>query len=131
MNTKTKSFIAPTITLLALAVPGLAQAQAQTPAYQNPKAPLETRVADLMSRLTDDEKISLLAGTDFTTKPIPRLGVPPLAMADAGQGVRGGSEFDPRPGDRFSLWRGDGFDVESRFDWPRRRADRHRGAEQR
>ena len=99
MKTTPTSFLLPSITLLALTVPGLAQAQ--TPAYQNPNAPLETRVADLMSRLTDDEKISLLAGTDFTTKPIPRLGVPPVAMADAGQGVRGGSDSTLGPATAF------------------------------
>ncbi len=76
-------------------------AEAQTPIYQDAKAPLETRVADLMSRLTDDEKISLLSGTDFTTKPIPRLGVPPMAMADAGQGVRGGSDSTLGPATAF------------------------------
>ena len=96
---KTTSFLLPAITLLTLAVPGLAQTQ--TPIYQDAKAPLETRVADLMSRLTDDEKISLLAGTDFTTKPIPRLGVPPMAMADAGQGVRGGSDSTLGPATAF------------------------------
>ena len=96
---KTKIFLLPSITLLALTVPGLAQTQ--TPTYKDAKAPLETRVADLMSRLTDDEKISLLAGTDFTTKPIPRLGVPPVAMADAGQGVRGGSDSTLGPATAF------------------------------
>ena len=90
---------------LALALPltlGFAAcAHAQTPTYKNPAAPLETRVADLMSRLTQDEKISLLAGTDFTTKPIPRLGVPVVAMADAGQGVRGGSDSTLGPATAF------------------------------
>ncbi len=76
-------------------------ANAQTPVYQDARAPLESRVADLMSRLTDDEKISLLSGTDFTTKPIPRLGVPPMAMADAGQGVRGGSKSTLGPATAF------------------------------
>ena len=79
---------------VSLALPLLAAltetASAQTPTYQNPRAPLEQRVSDLMSRLTQDEKISLLAGTEFTTRPIARLGLPPMAMADAGQGVRGG-----------------------------------------
>ena len=90
---------------LALALPltlgFVGCANAQTPVYRDAKAPLETRVADLMSRLTDDEKISLLSGTDFTTKPIPRLGVPPMAMADAGQGVRGGSDSTLGPATAF------------------------------
>jgi beta-glucosidase len=62
------------------------------PAYKNPGAPLEQRVDDLFSRLTQDEKLSLLGGTGFSVQPIPRLGVPETVMADAGQGVRGGPD---------------------------------------
>ncbi len=71
------------------------------PVYQNPRAPLESRVSDLMSRLTQDEKISLLAGTEFTTQPIPRLNIPAMSMADAGQGVRGGMESTLGPATAF------------------------------
>lgn len=83
--------------MLALAAP----AYSQTATYQDPKAPLEARVSDLMGRLTEDEKISLLAGTEFTTQPIPRLGIPAMAMADAGQGVRGGMEGTLGPATAF------------------------------
>jgi beta-glucosidase len=58
--------------------------------YQNPHAPLEARVADLFGRMTQAEKLTLLSGTGFSTNPILRLGIPVMAMADAGQGVRGG-----------------------------------------
>ena len=92
-----KRFLLSAPLLMLLAVP----TNAQTPAYQNPQAPLETRVSDLMNRMTPDEKISLLAGTEFTTQPIPRLGVPPMAMADAGQGVRGGMESTLGPATAF------------------------------
>lgn len=69
-----------------------AQAWGQAvPVYRNPAAPLEARVSDLFARLTPDEKLTLLMGTDFTTAPLPRLGVPAMEMADAGQGVRGGT----------------------------------------
>ena len=95
MNFNSTKFLLPQLALLSLA----SCAHAQT--YKDAKAPLETRVADLMSRLTDDEKISLLSGTDFTTKPIPRLGIPPMAMADAGQGVRGGSDSTLGPATAF------------------------------
>ncbi len=54
-----------------------------------------------MSRLTQDEKISLLAGTEFTTQPIPRLNIPAMSMADAGQGVRGGMESTLGPATAF------------------------------
>lgn len=62
--------------LLALLVAGAAPAWAQTATYQDPKAPVEARVNDLFSKLTRDEKLSLLTGTGFSTNPIPRLGGP-------------------------------------------------------
>lgn len=74
---------------------------AETPLYKQTSAPLEQRVNDLFSRLTQDEKLSLLGGTGFTTQPIPRLGVPAMAMADAGQGVRGGQPSTLGPATAF------------------------------
>lgn len=71
------------------------------PIYMDRTAPTESRVDDLFTNLTRDEKISLLSGTGFTTQPIPRLGVPPLAMADAGQGVRGGQDSTCGPATAF------------------------------
>ena len=93
-------------TLLALfasvtfAVQAFAQAPTKLP-YQDPKAPLEVRVSDLLNRLTPDEKLSLLTGTGFTTNAIPRLGVPAMGMADAGQGVRGGMDSTLGPATLF------------------------------
>ncbi len=69
--------------------------------YTNPKAPIEQRVEDLFGRLTQDEKLTLLGGTGFTTQPIPRLNLPAMAMADAGQGVRGGSGTTQGPATAF------------------------------
>ena len=69
--------------------------------YKNAGAPLEQRVDDLFGRLTQDEKLALLGGTGFTTQPIPRLGVPGMAMADAGQGVRGGPDGTLGPATAF------------------------------
>ncbi len=65
-------------------------AASAAPTYKDVNMPLEARVSDLLGRLTQAEKLSLLSGTDFTTQPIPRLGIPPMGMVDAGQGVRGG-----------------------------------------
>jgi beta-glucosidase len=66
---------------LAVAVPLVVSAQlmavtsSQQPAYLDPSAPLETRVDDLIARLTLAEKISLLG----TTAPeIERLKIPPM-----------------------------------------------------
>lgn len=83
---------------LALALPAFAQT---TPVYKDPAAPIEARVSDLFSQLTQAEKLSLLSGTGFTTQPIPRLGVPPMGMADAGQGVRGGTNGTQGPATLF------------------------------
>ncbi len=71
------------------------------PVYKNAGAPLEQRVDDLFGRLTQDEKLALLSGTGFTTKPIPRLGLPGMAVADAGQGVRGGPGGTTGPATAF------------------------------
>ena len=73
----------------------------ETPVYKNPKSPIEERVKDLFARLTPDEKLSLLGGTGFTTQPIPRLDVPAMGMADAGQGVRGGVDSTCGPATAF------------------------------
>jgi|YelNatPaOPRAMG01_1025707.scaffolds.fasta_scaffold00095_25 beta-glucosidase len=52
------------------------------PAYRNPNLPAELRVADLLKRMTLEEKIALLGGTGYDTTPIERLGVPALRMTD-------------------------------------------------
>ncbi len=69
--------------------------------YQDAKAPLEARVNDLFGRMTQDEKLGFLSGTGFTTQPLPRLDVPPMAMADAGEGVRGGAGSTQGPATQF------------------------------
>ncbi len=74
---------------------------AQTPLYKNPNAPLEARVNDLFGRITQDEKLGFLTGTGFTSQPLPRLGVPGMSMADAGQGVRGGENSTQGPATQF------------------------------
>ena len=71
------------------------------PVYQDASAPLERRVDDLFGRLTPDEKLALLGGTGFAVEAIPRLGVPKMAMADAGQGVRGGEVGTEGPATAF------------------------------
>ena len=74
---------------------------ADVPPYQNISAPLEQRVDDLFGRLTQDEKLALLGGTGFAVRSIPRLGVPAMPMADAGQGVRGGEGGTAGPATAF------------------------------
>jgi len=56
--------------------------------YKDTTVPIEDRIEDLMSRLTLEEKIDLLGGTGFASKPIERLGIPELRMTDGPLGVR-------------------------------------------
>ena len=59
------------------------------PTYLDAAQPLETRVEDLLSRLTLEEKISLVHGdSKFTTGAIPHLGLPRRWMSDGPHGVR-------------------------------------------
>jgi beta-glucosidase len=68
----------------------LAQPQKDAPAaYRDPKLPVETRVSDLLKRMTLDEKAAMLAGSGWMeSQPIERLGIPAIKMADGPMGVR-------------------------------------------
>jgi beta-glucosidase len=56
--------------------------------YQDKNAEIEDRVADLLGKLTLDEKITLLKGkTFYTANPIERLNIPSFRMTDGPIGV--------------------------------------------
>jgi beta-glucosidase len=65
-----KRFLASLAFLSLLALAPLAQAQADYP-FRNPKLPTEQRITDLLSRLTLEEKITLMSGAPK----LPRLGL--------------------------------------------------------
>jgi beta-glucosidase len=52
-------------------------------------------VDSLLSQMTIQEKVSLLAGTNgWYTVPIERLGIPSLKMTDGPNGARGAGRFN-------------------------------------
>jgi beta-glucosidase len=68
--------------------PDLAPPPADAP-YKNANLPVERRVADLLSRMTLEEKASMLAGSGWMeSKLVARLGIPAIKMADGPLGVR-------------------------------------------
>src|SRR5580698_4876458 len=59
------------------------------PLYLDPNQPIEARVDDLLSRMTLEEKVSLVhADSSFTTAGVPRLGIPERYFSDGPLGVR-------------------------------------------
>jgi len=59
------------------------------PAYKNPAFPVEKRVDDLLGRMNQWEKIDLISGQGFVTKPNIRLGIPQIVMTDGPLGPNG------------------------------------------
>jgi beta-glucosidase len=58
-------------------------------AYKNTKLPIDTRIDDLLGRLTPEEKVNMVSGGSWMdTRPVPRLAIPALKMNDGPLGVR-------------------------------------------
>jgi beta-glucosidase len=68
---------------LAVLVPAVVPAQSKD-------AAVDARVAEILGQLSLDEKIALLSGTGFDSRPVTRLGVGGLHMSDGPVGVRSG-----------------------------------------
>ena len=49
---------------------------------------VEARVEQLLQQMTPDEKLDMLTGTGFASRPLPRLGIPAMEMTDGPVGVR-------------------------------------------
>lgn len=79
-------------TIAVLCLSTALSVQAETPPeklpFRDSSLPVETRVNDLIGRMTLEEKIDLLAGyKDFYLHPCERLGIPAFKMADGPLGI--------------------------------------------
>jgi beta-glucosidase-like glycosyl hydrolase len=73
----------------ALADPTARQPASRAVREERPQteAQVESRVTALLGQMTLEEKIDLLAGTGFATRPLPRLNIPPFRMSDGPVGA--------------------------------------------
>jgi len=65
------------------------QSKSDGPAYLDPDAPVEVRVEDALSRMTLEEKVGMTtAQSKFSSRGVPRLGIPEVWHTDGPHGIR-------------------------------------------
>jgi len=62
--------------------------QAQNPFIPKSAKEVEKEVQELVSKMTLDEKLSMIHGQGFNIAPVERLGIPAINMSDASMGLR-------------------------------------------
>lgn len=79
-----------------LFIVGFATAKAQPlPVYLDASKPIEQRIDDLLKRMTLDEKIRVLhAQSKFSSRGVPRLGIPDFWASDGPHGIRPNTMWD-------------------------------------
>lgn len=84
------------IVIVVLAICAFLNARAQqTPVYLDETKPVEQRIDDLMQRMTLDEKIRILhAQSKFSSRGVPRLGIPEFWPTDGPHGIRPATMWD-------------------------------------
>ncbi|OIP81322.1 MAG: glycosyl hydrolase [Porphyromonadaceae bacterium CG2_30_38_12] len=77
------------ITILFFIMSSLTVGLAQKPVYLDSNQPIEKRVQDALSRMTLEEKVDMLhAQSKFSSKGVPRLGIPEVWTDDGPHGIR-------------------------------------------
>ena len=65
------------------------QSKYDGPVYLNPNAPVEVRVEDALARMTLEEKVGMTtAQSKFSSRGVPRLGIPEVWHTDGPHGIR-------------------------------------------
>ena len=82
-----KAFLVSTAVLFSTIC--LAQKTADRPVYLDPNAPVEERVEDALSLMTLEEKVGMTtAQSKFSSRGVPRLGIPEVWHTDGPHGIR-------------------------------------------
>lgn len=78
-------------------------AQQKLPIYLDVTKPIEERIEDALSRMTTEEKVAMChAQSKFSSKGVPRLGIPEVWTADGPHGIREEALWDEWSGAQWT-----------------------------